>query len=285
MALSSHLRGLTLLLIAWSAAAADAVSMLVPPDVLGDYRTWLGSRDPLHISDFSGPGTRRDVIEVALVQQALAAGGETRSVTFVEVPTYQRMLAELRAGQAVLLGTSAWRSDLEQLGQEVVISQPLIREGGFTAGLYTVPTNARALAARTLADVRQLSFVSSPAWTADWATLQHVAPVRLDGTPTWEAMVRMVAVGNVDVLLAPFQSTDDLSCTVEGVRLVPIPHIKIRLLGSRHVAVSTRHPFGPAVAVAFERGLSRMIAAGIVEQAYRESGFTNAKVATWTQLP
>lgn len=285
MVLGDVLRGVMASLVMLSCAAAESLEVLVPPDVLADYRTWVSARDPLTLRDFSGPGGRRDVVELALVQQALVAGGETRSVTFSEVPTYQRSLVELRAGHALLLGTSAWRTDLEALGEDVLISRPLVAEGGFEAGLYTIPGNARALAAKSVADVRQLSVVSNPDWTADWTTLQRLAPARLDGTPTWEAMVRMVGAGNVDVLLAPFQATADLSFTVDGVRLVPIPGLKIALVGSRHLAVSAKHPHGAAVAAALDRGLLQLTADGTIERAYRDAGFINTRVATWTRIP
>lgn len=53
------------------AAFADPVTVLVPPDVWKDYQTLVNGRDPLTITEFSGPGRRRDVVEVILLQQAL----------------------------------------------------------------------------------------------------------------------------------------------------------------------------------------------------------------------
>ena len=274
-----------LLLPFWPLAAVEGLPVVVPPDVLADYRVWLGERDPLTMEGFAGSGARRDVVEVALLQRALVAGGELRPVEFLPAASYERTLGELRSGAALLLGTSAWRSDLAALGDAVAISRPLIPEGGSLAGLYVMPGNERALAARDAVAVRALSMVSNPAWTADWATLQALAPARLERTPTWAAMVRMVAAGNVDGLLAPFQPTDDLSFTAEGFRLVPIPGLAVRLAGSRHLAVSLRHADGVAVAAALDRGLARLEEDGTVARAYRDAGSANPRIADWTRIP
>lgn len=265
-------------------SVAAEVTLLVPPDVLTDYQTWLAGRDPLTIRAFGGPGARRDVVEVVLAQQALALGGEHGPVRFIVAPTYERILVELMAGNAAMLATSAWRSDLAAL-REVAMSHAVIPEGGFTAGIYVMPTNTRALAAHTLADVRGLAFVSDPAWKADWATLQQLAPSRLESTPTWPAMVRMVAAGNVDALLAPFQATEDLALMAEGVRLVPIPNFTVGLLGSRHFAVSLKHDDGDRLAATLDRGLEQLMADGTVTRAYQEAGFLNPRVTQWQRVP
>lgn len=110
--------------------AAERLPVVVPPDVLADYRTWLVERDPLTMEGFAGTGARRDVVEVALLQRALVAGGERRPVEFVPAASYERTLGELRSENALLLGTSAWRSDLAALGDAVAVSRPLIPEGG-----------------------------------------------------------------------------------------------------------------------------------------------------------
>jgi len=272
-----------LIALADSGTTAE-VTLLVPPDVLADYQTWLASRDPLTLNTFGGAGARRDVVEVVLVQQALALGGERGPVRFIAAPTYERILVELTAGNAAMLATSAWHTDLAALS-EVAISRAVIPEGGFTAGMYVMPNNTRALAAHTLADLRALAFVSDPAWKADWSTLQQLAPTRLESTPTWPTMVRMVAAGNADVLLAPFQPAEDLALMAEGVRLVPIPGFTVGLLGSRHFAVSLKYPDGARLSAALDRGLSELLAAGTVQRAYEEAGFLNPRVAGWQRVP
>ena len=265
-------------------AGAESLAVLVPEDVLVDYRAWLGARDAATLDDFAGPGLRRDVVEVALLQRALRAGGRGDAVVFVTAPNYQRFLAELADGQAAVIGTSAWRADVLALGDRALLTAPVIADGEFEAGLYTRP-DGPALAARTLADVRGLSAISNPGWTADWAALGGLGLRELHGTTTWPAMVRMVAAGSCDFLLAPFQATPDLALTCDGTRLVPIPGLKIALAGSRHFAVAAHLPGAAALHAALDRGLAVLAAAGTIRRAYEQAGFFSARTAEWTRIP
>ncbi len=83
---------------AWAAdAALPPIPAAVPADVMADYSRFLNRRDPLSISDFSGPHSRRDVVEVVLLHQALALGGWGRALEFVDMPSGERLLREIRS--------------------------------------------------------------------------------------------------------------------------------------------------------------------------------------------
>jgi hypothetical protein len=256
---------------------------VVPADVLADYRRWLGGRDPLTIGDFRGPGARRDVVEVALMQQALVAGGCTDRVTFVEAPSYARELVELSTGSAAVCSTTAWGSDCLGADSGVVASPAMIDSGDFLAGCYTTATDTVAMHAQDRADLARLRFVSCHDWSADWRALTILAPAELEDVATWSAMPRMVAAGRADVLLAPFQSTPDLSLVVDGITLVPIPGLAVALAGSRHFA--TAHtPAGARAAAALAIGVPKLRADGVVLRAYQQSGFYNPAVIGWKRI-
>ncbi|MCP4321002.1 MAG: hypothetical protein GY787_03950, partial [Alteromonadales bacterium] len=72
--------------------------------------------------------------------------------------------------------------------------------------------------------------------------------------------------------------------TPEGVHLVPVPDIKIGLQGTRHFAVSKRHPKGKEVIKALDAGIKLMKEQGIVDKAYSDSGFFNEKVKHWNKI-
>lgn len=258
--------------------------ILVPNDVLADYEEFIDSRDVLSLTEYDGESSRRDVVEVVLLQQALHLGGVDQRIKFSEVDSYKRILVEMRGGRAVMAATSSWLIDLQEIEGEVYLSNAIIEDGEFEAGLYTLPNNTTALSAKTLLDVRELSAVSSKAWKIDWATLRSMNLRRLENTVTWLSMVRMVNAGRIDFLLAPFQVTDDLSLTVESVRLVPIPGIKIGLKGSRHFAVSKSYPGANEIFEALNKGLSILERRGAIKKAYLQSGFFNHKVASWVNI-
>ncbi|MDC8772546.1 type 2 periplasmic-binding domain-containing protein [Roseateles albus] len=264
--------------------ADETLGLAAPADVLADYRRYIGAADPVLLSDFSGPGTRRDVVEMVLVQQALALGAWPERVVFSSMPSDARLLREITAGRLLCSCTSYWLDDILQAGKDLRASEPLVLPGEFEAGIYVLPSNARALAAESLNDVRQLSGVSNRSWVLDWKTLEQLGIFQRQHVAQWEAMPKMVAAGRVDFLLAPFQATPDLSLHVGNVRLIPIPNLKIGIQGSRHFIVSGKHPRSADLLASLNRGLAQLRQTGTIRKAYTESGFFNARVGKWTKL-
>ncbi|MCV2362030.1 hypothetical protein LNV23_01035 [Paucibacter sp. DJ1R-11] len=274
---------------AWAAGPElGVIQAAVPADVMADYERFLNRRDPLSISDFSGPYSRRDVVEVVLLHQALALGGWQHPLQFVDMPSGERLLREISSGRLICSATTYWQQDIAGpgagTGQGVMLSRPMIQMGEFEAGLYTVESNRRAMSARTLADVQGLSVLSNRNWVVDWATLEQLGISRRQHVTNWELMPRMVAAGRADLLLAPFQATPDLSLTVGNVRLLPIPGLKIALRGTRHYLLAREHPEGFGLRSALDGGLQRLLQQGVVRKAYTQSGFFNARTASWTRL-
>lgn len=263
--------------------AARLLPALIPDDVLLDYQRFLAGRDPRAVTDYGGPHARRDVIEVLLIQQALARQDGALRLSLSPMPTSQRLQAELRSGHAACSATSYWREDFPQ-PDGLLFSDPLLEEGEFEVGFYTAPGNARALAARSLQDLQPLRVLSNRSWRVDWLTLERLGFTRLQHVASWNLMPRMVQQDRADVILAPFQPTPDLSMTVEGVRLVPVPGLKLRLRGTRHVLISATHEQGPRLRTQLNAGLAALRQQGMLRRAYEQCGFFNARVAGWTRL-
>lgn len=265
-----------------AARAAQSFVVAVPSDVLADYEQFIGGRDPVALTDFGGAHSRRDVVEVVLLQQALRRGGWHQTLELVGMPTTARLLREVEHGNTLCSATSYWRDDVA--AGNVHYSDSVVESGEFEAGLYTLASNERAIAAKNLADVRRLTILSNRSWVVDWRTLEQLGIANLQHVGQWDVMPRMVAKGRADLLLAPFQPTPDLSLTVEGIRLVPVPRLKIGLAGTRHFIVSRRHPQGVALLEALNTGLAQLRRKGVVRQAYVQSGFFNPRVVDWARL-
>jgi len=266
------------------AQTGASAMVAIPSDVQHDYERFVGAREPLAISQYGGPHARRDVVEFLLLQQALALGGQTQPLALLSMPSSARLQLEVRAGHAVCSATSYWREDFPAAEQELLFSQALLGDGEFEVGLYTAPGNARALAARSLQDLRALTFLSNRDWRVDWRTLEQLGIGKLLHAGNWDLMPRMVASGRADVLLAPFQSGADLALEVRGVRLVPIPGLKIGMRGTRHYLLSARHPQGQAVKAALDAGLMQLRRQGVLRKAYEQSGFINTATEHWQRL-
>lgn len=261
----------------------DELIIVIPSDVKRDYDLFLDGRDPLDIKEFSGLGSRRDVVEVILLQQALVLGGLTDSIRFIVASSHARIIKQVHSGSAIMSGNSIWY-DLLNDRDLLYVSEAVIEKGQFEAGLYTILENQKALSVKSLKDVRELTAVSSKAWIIDWQTLNSMEMSSLINTVKWSSMVKMVGKGRADFLLAPFQPSTDLSFSPEGIHLIPVPNIKIGLQGTRHFAVSKRHPKGKEAIKALDAGILLLKEQGIVEKAYRDSGFFNKEVKDWKKI-
>lgn len=265
-------------------AYGGVIEVAIPDDVYVDYMMFVGNQDPLQIEDFTGDKSRRDVVEVVLLQQALSLGGFDGIIEFIMVPTYLRMQKVLKDGAAVVGGTTMWLTDIEQYSDGVFSSISTVENGEFEAGFYALESNKRAMLCASLEDIRQLRGVSNRSWTADWKTLSMLKLKRLYHTYRWPSMVQMVGLGRADFLLAPFQPTKDFALVVGDVRLVPIPGLKLGLNGRRSFAVSKVHPKGKEIYEILNIGLERLKKHGVVKRAYQESGFFNIYVEDWKKI-
>lgn len=262
---------------------AEPLPVAVPVDVIEDYERFLGPRDPLAISDFSGPFSRRDVVELILLQQALHLGGFGWPLTFIPETSYRRVIRQMAAGQLISTGASKWHLDLASAGDALLISDALVENGEFIVGIYTLATH-RHIQQAEADQLRQWRIISNQHWRADVHTLQALGFRRITYGGDWPSMVRMLDAGRGELVLAPFPNRDDLSIEVNGSRLLPVEHIRVAISGSRHWAVSRKHPQGPAFFAALQRGLAQLRLQGVVERAYRQSGFFNAQTDQWPIL-
>lgn len=252
-------------------------------DNIPDYEAFLGGVPVEDIYYYNGQKARRDVIDGVLFVQALRLGGITDKVEFAAIGTYKRILHSIASGQVVSGAQTNWGQDT--LNQSSLLNtQPLVREGEFVVGIYTSPDNAKALKAKSVEDIQQLSAVSNKHWRNDWKYLKQLDIKPLYNAIYWEQMVKMVASQRADFTLAPFQPSHNFQLYFDRLVLVPIPNLKVALPGTRHWSVSRKHPDGIRVHQALEKGLQVLRSEGRITRAYTESGFFTAEVASWSQL-
>jgi hypothetical protein len=262
----------------------NTVTAVVDEDIIADYQLFVGDRDPIDIDFYGGPGARRDVVEIVLLQQALHLGGFNTKIVFRPERSYLRIIKLVADGQVPLSATLKWRDDIKPYSDYLYKSSAVVKEGEFIAGIYTRPDNAKALAATSLDKIRELTAASNNHWKADVSTLKQLGIQRIYYSTYWGQIVRMVVAGRADITLAPFQSNPDMKVLFEGSELVPIPGIKVALPGSRHWAVSKKHPQGKEIFTALQKGISILEHRKIIQRAYEESGFFHQGVEHWKLL-
>jgi len=254
-------------------AKGDDILIYIRDDVYEDYQKFVTNKDVLNIKNFTGANIRRDVVDMIIAQQALKLGGFKHSFTYAAGKVNFRNTKMLQNGRLLISFDSYWLSDAKALMDKIYISEPVIRIGEYVAGIYTSPTNKKALATKTLADLQQLSAVSTPKWHTDWKTLQTLPLKELIKEDEWLSMARLVNLKWVDFLLMPFNSTADQSFTLENITLVPVKGVGILLDDSRHFVISKAHPKGKEAIEAINIGLKKLREDGSIAQAYKQAGF------------
>jgi len=263
---------------ATSTAASDKIILTVQPDVYADYLCLLNERSPLEITDFKGECSRRDVVDIILLQQALHLGGFDLSVKFRTGQFELRNRKLLEEGFLLVSVDTFWLTEAQSVQEHLYISEPMLRNGEYIAGLYTSPNNKKALASRTLQQVQKLSGVSSKNWSGDWRAMQQLGLKKLVNEPIWVAQVKLVDRQFVDFMLAPF----NVDFARNGVILELIPQIAVKLAGSRHFVISKYHLLGEAAFKALNIGIATMRQRGLIHKAYADAGFFYAIEQNWT---
>jgi hypothetical protein len=258
---------------ATSHASSNEILIHIRDDVYTDYQNFVGDRDVLTIKSFSGKTIRRDVVDMIIAQQALQLGGFSYEFIYSPGKVNFRNTKMLQKGELLISFDSYWKSDAKVLADELYISEPVIRDGEYVAGIYTSPNNLKVLQIERLADFKKLTSISTPKWRTDWKTLENLSLKELVTEDSWLSMVRMVNLQWIDFMLMPFNATPDRSFTLDKIHLVPVPNFAIVLKDSRHFVISKAHPQGRAAFIAINKGLKILRKYGTITKAYTEAGF------------
>ena len=266
------------------AQSTKTIKVVIEQGVLRDYKIFIKDKNPLEVNNFKEKGTRRSVVELVLLQQALHKGGYEVNIEFMTSPTSSRELLQIKDASAITAATSLWLHNLETISDFIYISDPLIRNEEFEAGLYTVHTNKKVLSMKTIEEIQTLTAISNKNWIPDWHTLEELKLKKVLHTLKWKSMTRMINANRGDFLLAEFQSTPDLSFKTEDIKFLPIPNLKVGLKGSRHFAISKKYKDSKKIFLALNKGLKILRKEGKIKKAYIESSFFNVKVKHWKKL-
>jgi hypothetical protein len=129
-------------------AAQDSVLIYIRDDVFTDYQEFVAGRDVTAINKFSGKKIRRDVVDMIIAQQALKLGGFKYKFTYAPGKVNFRNTQMLQNGELLLSFDSYWKKDATPLSESIYISDEVIRNGEYVAGIYTSPKNKKTLAVK-----------------------------------------------------------------------------------------------------------------------------------------
>lgn len=265
-------------------ASPTVVKITIEADTYNSAQKILTGKKPTQIDNFEGKDSQRTVVEFILVQQALALGGSNLEFTFL-TGNYDARNAKLLQGGLLLINfDSMWLSHAKTFIDDVYISDPVIRKGEYYAGIFTAFNKKDKIIIKNLSDFQKLSVISSKHWPVDWQTLLQLKPKSLTHEEEWISMAKLVSMGWIDVMLIPFTKNKPFRYKEENFDLVAVKGVKIALNDSRHFLVSKHHPQGKETYIALQKGLKILREKGLIEKAYRQSGFFNDKVKNWLTI-
>ena len=267
-----------------SAKILPSLTIVINEDVYRDYLCILNNQNVLTVKYYGGQCSRREVIEIILIQQMLALGGF--EYEFILDPVYYNMRERklLEKGLLLISVDSVWHSEALSMEEHVFISPPLIRKKEYQAGFYASSNNSKVLSVNSIDQLKRLSIGSNKHWTVDWSNLTKAAFERIIHEDEWMSQASLVNKHLIDVMLIPFSNNEDLSYKIKNIELKPIPNLKFPFDESRHVIISKKHPLGDETYQALIKGMKIMRAEGRITKAFKDSGLFNPAVTHWQKV-
>ncbi|WNO09445.1 hypothetical protein [Teredinibacter sp. KSP-S5-2] len=254
--------------------------------VMEIYDDFIAGRNKVDINDYTlnSLHSSRSVTETLLFEQALALGGFDKKIKLAsERIDYDNKLYLLLSGKALAYTEAFYLDDFLPHQNDLLISDPVIRKNEYFVGLYTSPDNKKALSA-TADSLGELTATSNNTWVQDWKALNSIGLKKVYHVASWIYMIKMVKNQQADFILSHFQPGPEMRLMWEGHNLVPIPNLKLALPGSRHFVISKKHPNGPELFEALNKGIKILRESGRVSKAYEQAGIFNARVKDWVPL-
>jgi len=248
------------------------------------FNHWTSGTSWEDIEHYNNFNAIRPTVDLVLQLQALRAGGLDFDFEFVPAPDYERAKLKVLQGEAVLTAETIWDDEITKHENILFKTIPIIREGEFVLGIYTLPSNEKLLKINTLEELRQYTAVVVESWTHDVATLQGMNLKKIEQVGHFDAVFLRLQNKQADFMLTQFSTKPDMSTEHRGIKLVPVPKCTVTLHGSRCWIVAQGSPIGAQVFTALKTGSKILRNNGTIERAYRESGFINAHVADWKRL-
>jgi hypothetical protein len=260
------------------------LTIVINEDVYRDYLCILANRSVLEVENYNGDCSRREVVEIILVQQMLALGGF--EYQFILEPGYYNMKERKLIEKGLLLVNvdSVWENEANAMAKDVYILPALIRKGEYKAGFYTSADNHKVLSLTSVEQLKQLTVVSNKNWTVDWNSLTQAGFEKVFHEEQWMSQALLVKKHLIDAMLIPFSNKKDLSYSIKGIELKPIADFTFMLPESRHIIISKKHPLGKKTYEALLKGMEIMRSKRTIIKAFEHSGLFSPIVKDWVQV-
>lgn len=256
------------------------VGVIFDSDVKNRLKKITDNSSCLAIKEYVYKASTRGYAEALLICQALRLGGIKPTFKFHQYPNYGRALKELNKGTTHLMLSTVW---LSQKSNKLYSSVALMFAGDFEKGFYTLEDNLALLNVRNLKQLQDFTALSNNKFIVDWLILSQL-DVDIYSNPSWERLFKMLKAKRGDFILAEFSLESDMSIVTSGVKLIPVPNIKVTFNDSRHIFINKNRDNSAIIFAALQIGLKKLHQQGTIKKAYQSLGFYNEKTKHWLSL-
>ncbi len=273
------------LLTALSTQAKIHLKISANAQIVESFAKWTAETPVDQITSYKNPNANRPTVDLVLELQALRAGGLDFDFEIITAANNARARLDVIQANVDLTAETTWDFLIDPEESHLLRTTPIILDGEFEKGIYVLSTNEKILKVKTLDELREFTGIVVNSWEIDVRTLRAMQPKGLELPSKSENVYAMLAKGRADFTLLELSSLPDLSNESAGVRLIPIPGVKVALKGgSRSWIVAKNSPNAEAIYNALVKGVKKFRDEGRITRAFKECGFFNPRAADWKRL-
>jgi hypothetical protein len=268
-----------------SAQAKIHLKISATAQIAESFAKWTAETPLDQITSYKNANANRPTVDLILELQALKAGGLDFDYEIITAPNNARARLEVVQANVDITAETTWDYLIDPEEKNLLRTTPIILDGEFEKGIYVMPTNEKILKVKSLEELQQFTGITVNSWDIDVRTLRAMQLKGLELPSKSENAYAMLAKERADFTLLELSSQPDLSNENNGVRLIPVPGVKIALKGgSRSWIVAKNSPNAEAIHAALVKGVKILRDEGRINRAFKECGFFNPRAADWKRL-
>ncbi|MER2492764.1 hypothetical protein [Catenovulum sediminis] len=245
------------------------------------YLDWTTNQNCSEVTHYLTSYSPRPAVEVLIFCKALKAAGLNFRLELIESGNYSRNLKLMSSQYIHTTAETVWYEQAKKLN--VYVSLPVFDKETIEKGLFTLPNHPllKIPSYKLTSQLQNYVGISVGHWFYDWKAMNEITS-QVISAPSQASIHRMVAAKRADFCFGEFNQ--NMTFTMEGIELVNIPNVKIKLAGSRHFIVNKNMENSELIYTNLNKGIELLRAKGEIEKTKELSGVKNTAVKDWILL-
>ncbi|GLR69562.1 hypothetical protein [Agaribacter marinus] len=222
----------------------------------------------------------RPPIGLMIMCRAFELGRLNVNIILIESPSYNRSLRMVEDGLVHTMSESVWVSDIDHA--RILRTTPVLPVGEFEKGVYVLADHPLTLANNDEV-LDKFTGVTIKTWNHDWRIINELSSNVVPAS-RYEHLVNVMQAGRGDFTLLEFPQNKELELMVLGVKMKPVPGIKVVIPESRVLVVTKQGDIAEFLGQMINDGVKTLNENGETKALYQTMGFHNPVTANWRVL-